>query len=65
MSRLALTLALTLPAALAAQAPSNKPALLVLAKTDLTLSIVDPATLKVLGTVPSGPDPHVFRGGAA
>jgi YVTN family beta-propeller protein len=58
MSRLALTLALTLPAALAAQAPSNKPALLVLAKTDLTLSIVDPATLKVLGTVPSGPDPH-------
>lgn len=32
--------------------------LLVLAKSDRTLSIVDPATLKVLGRVPSGPDPH-------
>jgi YVTN family beta-propeller protein len=58
MPRLGLALALALPVALAAQAPSSKPALLVLAKSDLTLSIVDPATLKVLGTVPSGPDPH-------
>jgi YVTN family beta-propeller protein len=33
-------------------------ALLVLAKSDLTLSVVDPATLKVVGKVPSGPDPH-------
>src|SRR5437763_13907396 len=33
-------------------------ALLVLAKTDHTLSIVDPSTLKVTGHVPSGPDPH-------
>ena len=33
-------------------------ALLVLAKTDHTLSIVDPSTLKVSGQVPSGPDPH-------
>ena len=32
--------------------------LLVLSKTDQTLSTVDPATLKVLGRVPSGPDPH-------
>jgi DNA-binding beta-propeller fold protein YncE len=32
--------------------------LLVLAKSDQTLSIIDPATLKVLGRVPSGPDPH-------
>jgi YVTN family beta-propeller protein len=32
--------------------------LLVLSKGDLTLSVVDPATLKVLGKVPSGPDPH-------
>src|SRR3954447_1319301 len=32
--------------------------LLVLAKSDLTMSAVDPATLKVLGKVPSGPDPH-------
>jgi YVTN family beta-propeller protein len=34
------------------------PALVVLAKTDRTLSIVDPATLKVIGKLPSGPDPH-------
>lgn len=33
-------------------------ALLVLAKTDHTLSVVDPSTLKVTGQVPSGPDPH-------
>jgi YVTN family beta-propeller protein len=32
--------------------------LLVLSKTDTTLAIVDPATLKVLARVPSGPDPH-------
>jgi YVTN family beta-propeller protein len=38
--------------------PASKGTLLVLAKSDLTLSIVDPSTLKVLGTVPSGPDPH-------
>src|ERR1700682_3004745 len=34
------------------------PALLVLAKTDHTLSIVDPSTLQVVARVPSGPDPH-------
>src|SRR5438067_2406929 len=32
--------------------------LLVLSKTDRTVSIVDPATLKVLSRMPSGPDPH-------
>jgi DNA-binding beta-propeller fold protein YncE len=32
--------------------------LLVLSKGDLTLSIVDPTTLKVLARMPSGPDPH-------
>jgi YVTN family beta-propeller protein len=32
--------------------------LLVLSKGDLTLSVVDPSTLNVLGKVPSGPDPH-------
>ncbi len=42
---------------LAAQAPPAG-VLLVLAKTDRTLSVVDPATLKVTGSVPSGPDPH-------
>ncbi len=40
----------------AAETPS--PALLVLSKGDHVLSIVDPATLKVVGQVPSGPDPH-------
>jgi YVTN family beta-propeller protein len=34
------------------------PALLALSKADMTLAIVDPATLKVIGRVPSGPDPH-------
>jgi YVTN family beta-propeller protein len=32
--------------------------LLVLSKGDQTLSVIDPATLTVLGKVPSGPDPH-------
>jgi YVTN family beta-propeller protein len=32
--------------------------LLVLAKADQTLSIVDPATHKVIARMPSGPDPH-------
>lgn len=32
--------------------------LLVLSKGDLTLSVVDPTTLQVIGKVPSGPDPH-------
>ena len=34
------------------------PALLVLAKRDTTLAIVDPTTLKVITRLPSGPDPH-------
>jgi len=32
--------------------------LLVLSKSNRTASIVDPATLKVLASMPSGPDPH-------
>jgi DNA-binding beta-propeller fold protein YncE len=32
--------------------------LLVLSKGDLTLSIVDPMSLKVIARMPSGPDPH-------
>ncbi len=32
--------------------------LLVLSKSDHTVSIVDPATLQVLTQIPSGPDPH-------
>jgi YVTN family beta-propeller protein len=34
------------------------PALLVLAKSDRSLAIVDPVTLKVVAHVPAGPDPH-------
>src|SRR5436190_5322992 len=32
--------------------------LLILSKNDQLLSIVDPATLKIVGQVPTGPDPH-------
>jgi YVTN family beta-propeller protein len=39
-----------------AQTPSS--ALLVLAKSDNTVAIVDPATLQVLARLPAGPDPH-------
>jgi len=57
-SILVLLVAMTLAIG-AAQAPSSPAgALLVLSKGDLTLSVVDPATLKVVGKVPSGPDPH-------
>ena len=41
-----------------AQPNAGSGSLLVLAKSDLTMSVVDPATLKVTGKVPSGPDPH-------
>ena len=54
----AIFLSLGLSAALLAQVAPGNGTLLVLAKSDLTLSVVDPATLKVLGQVPSGPDPH-------
>jgi YVTN family beta-propeller protein len=39
-----------------AQAPSST--LLVLAKSDNTVAVVDPATLQVLARIPAGPDPH-------
>jgi DNA-binding beta-propeller fold protein YncE len=32
--------------------------LLILSKADRVLSIVDPVTLKIVGRVPAGPDPH-------
>ncbi len=41
---------------LLAQIPS--PALLVLEKNDKSMAIVDPATLKIVGRVPAGEDPH-------
>jgi YVTN family beta-propeller protein len=40
----------------AAQIPS--PALLVLEKNDKSMAVVDPGTLKVVGRVPAGEDPH-------
>jgi len=51
-----LAVALLAVAQASAQTPSV--ALLVLAKSDESLAIVDPASLQVVGRVPSGPDPH-------
>jgi len=45
-----------------AQTPS--PALLVLEKADSSLAIVDPATMKVVGRVPAGKDPHEIEASA-
>ncbi len=45
-----------------AQTPS--PALLVLEKNDNMLAIVDPSTFKIVGRVPSGPDPHEIEASA-
>jgi YVTN family beta-propeller protein len=57
--RLSLVLLLScIGAALLNAAETPQTALLVLAKTDQELFIVDPATLTVVGQVPSGPDPH-------
>jgi DNA-binding beta-propeller fold protein YncE len=38
--------------------PTPTKALLVLSKGNKTLSIVDPTSLKVIASMPSGPDPH-------
>ena len=59
-SSLILAIVSAAAAALGAAQSSSAPAgtLLVLSKGDFTLSAVDPGTLKVLGKVPSGPDPH-------
>src|ERR1700745_1579381 len=51
-----------LAAAASAQTPS--PALLVLEKNDNMMAIVDPATFKIVGRVPSGPDPHEIEASA-
>jgi YVTN family beta-propeller protein len=54
---LLVVLAAVLGTALHAQ--STPPtALLALAKADQTLAIVDPATLKIIVRIPTGPDPH-------
>ena len=54
----ALALLLLAARSLAAQTPTPSPALLILAKSDNTLAIVDPATLQVVARVPAGQDPH-------
>ena len=50
---------------LAASAALNaQTTLLALSKGNLTLAMIDPATLKVLATAPSGPDPHEVEASA-
>jgi YVTN family beta-propeller protein len=57
--RLTLVLVLScIGAVLLNAAETPQTVLLVLAKTDQALFIVNPATLTVVGQVPSGPDPH-------
>ena len=51
-------LAIFLLCANSAMAQTPSPALLVLEKSDNTLAIVDPATLKIVGRVSAGQDPH-------
>jgi DNA-binding beta-propeller fold protein YncE len=56
LSRIAIIAPLACAALFAQSTPAT--ALLALSKTDQTLSIVDPATFKVIARMPSGPDPH-------
>jgi YVTN family beta-propeller protein len=56
--RLMACFAAILIAAICAGAQTPSPALLVLEKSDGALAIVDPASLKVVGRVPVGKDPH-------
>ena len=53
-----LAVSLTMLAGMACAQATPKTALLALSKQDHTLAIVDPASLKVLATVPVGDDPH-------
>lgn len=53
-----LALALMLAALTAAAAQTPSPALLVLEKDDRSLAIVDPGSLKIVGRVEAGDDPH-------
>jgi YVTN family beta-propeller protein len=56
--RLAACLAAASLATICAMAQTPSPALLVLEKTDSTLAIVDPASLKIVGRVPAGSATH-------
>ena len=57
-----LTLGLALFPTYAGAETTPQRSLLALSKANHTLSIVDPATLKVVATVPVGPDPHEVVG---
>jgi len=56
----ATTIGMLLFACMATVQAESSPAkaLLILSKSGQTLSIVDPSTLKVIASMPSGPDPH-------
>lgn len=58
MKNLALLFLFTIVSATCFAQPSSGLSLLALSKADHTLAIVDPATLKVLGRIPVGEDPH-------
>jgi len=58
---LALGLTVAVPPPLTAQSAAAG-SLVVLSKGNLTLSVVDPVTLQVRGTAPSGPDPYAILG---
>lgn len=57
LTRRLIALLTVLSAGLNAQSTPS-PALLALSKSEMTLAIVDPATLKVVVRIPAGPDPH-------
>jgi len=56
--RISLRTATSLLALTLSTAALSQTTLLALSKHDHTLSVIDPATLKVLYTLPVGPDPH-------
>jgi YVTN family beta-propeller protein len=58
VARTIVVVGLLLTARLCVAQTTPSPALLVLEKSDGAMAIVDPATLKVVGRVPVGKDPH-------
>ena len=58
MKRCYLSASLCLVIFICGAQPTPKRSLLALSKTDHTLAIIDPATLKILARIPVGTDPH-------
>jgi YVTN family beta-propeller protein len=58
LRRFAVLLTLTAFTTVARAADTPQTSLLILGKSDQSLSIVDPASLQVAAKLPSGPDPH-------